>query len=167
MSSKNDPRPIPRHEILQMIDGMPQVSIDLIITNEHQGILLGKRLNRPAQGYWFVPGGRIKKNESIASAIMRISSAETGMSLQREAGRLMGVYDHFYDDNFLEEPGITTHYVAIAFRFLINNPPYIQGDDQHDEFRWWSIPDLLQCDDVHQNTKAYFIELGEYELKYK
>ena len=51
-----------------IIDNTPLVSVDLIV--KHKGkVLLGKRVNKPAQGYWFTLGGRIFKNESIQSAI--------------------------------------------------------------------------------------------------
>jgi colanic acid biosynthesis protein WcaH len=48
-----------------LIENAPLVSIDLIV-RQREGILLGKRVNRPAQGFWFVPGGRVYKNESLA-----------------------------------------------------------------------------------------------------
>lgn len=35
----------------------PLISLDFIVENGQGEILLGQRLNRPAQGYWFVPGG--------------------------------------------------------------------------------------------------------------
>ncbi|EBV2538175.1 GDP-mannose mannosyl hydrolase, partial [Salmonella enterica] len=37
----------------------PLISLDFIVENGQGEILLGQRLNRPAQGYWFVPGGRV------------------------------------------------------------------------------------------------------------
>jgi colanic acid biosynthesis protein WcaH len=39
-----------------IIENTPLVSVDLIIKNENK-ILLGKRVNKPAQGYWFTLGG--------------------------------------------------------------------------------------------------------------
>ncbi len=44
-----------------IVANTPLISIDLIIQNSQKKILLGKRINRPAQGYWFVPGGRVRK----------------------------------------------------------------------------------------------------------
>jgi colanic acid biosynthesis protein WcaH len=38
-------------------------SIDLVVRDNQNRILVGERINRPAQGYWFVPGGRVYKNE--------------------------------------------------------------------------------------------------------
>src|SRR5687767_7562775 len=39
-------------KFLKIIEATPLVSIDLIIRNAQGQVLLGKRLNRPAQGFW-------------------------------------------------------------------------------------------------------------------
>jgi colanic acid biosynthesis protein WcaH len=44
------------------------VSVDLVLVRDGREVLLGLRTNRPAQGSWFVPGGRILKNEKRADA---------------------------------------------------------------------------------------------------
>lgn len=54
-------------DFLNIIDKTPLIAIDLIIKNPDGDVLLGKKLNEPAKDKWFVPGGRILKNESIAS----------------------------------------------------------------------------------------------------
>ena len=63
---------------LKVIDAAPLVFIDLIIRNPISEVLLGKRLNRPVQGFGFVPGGRIPKNERIAEVLERIPAVEIG-----------------------------------------------------------------------------------------
>jgi len=47
-------------------------SIDLVVLDTQNRILVGERVNRPAQGYWFVPGGRVYKNEALMKAFERI-----------------------------------------------------------------------------------------------
>ena len=95
--------------LLEIIKETPLVSVDLIIRNPSEMVLLGKRTNRPAKGYWFVPGGRIIKNETINQALKRISKVEVGLDLSAEAPSLLGAYDHIYEDNFLNVIGINTH----------------------------------------------------------
>ncbi len=51
----------------------PLVSIDLVVRNARGEMLLGLRRNRPAQDYWFAPGGRIGKDERLADAFHRIT----------------------------------------------------------------------------------------------
>ncbi len=58
-----------------IIENTPLVSVDLIV--KHKGkVLLGKRVNKPAQGYWFTLGARVLKNERIQDAITRICNVE-------------------------------------------------------------------------------------------
>ncbi|MEG1251614.1 MAG: NUDIX domain-containing protein, partial [Citrobacter sp.] len=54
-----------------IVQNTPLISIDFIVKNERDEVLLGKRVNKPAKGYWFVPGGRIFKNETIFQAFKR------------------------------------------------------------------------------------------------
>ena len=55
-------------DFLTVVRLTPLVAIDLIVTDGNRRILLGHRRNRPAQGTWFVPGGRITKNETLDAA---------------------------------------------------------------------------------------------------
>lgn len=141
---------------LDVVASAPLVSIDLIVRNEDGQVLLGKRTNRPAKGCWFVPGGRIRKGERIAKALERISESELGLGLQLKDAEFLGVYEHLYDDNFLGEEGIGTHYVVLAYACRIDSVTRIRLDDQHSEIEWWDVGKLLQCALVHVNAKAYF-----------
>ncbi|MCC5450284.1 GDP-mannose mannosyl hydrolase [Rheinheimera sp. UJ51] len=139
-----------------VLDSTPLVSIDLLIENTKGEILLGERKNRPAQGYWFVPGGRILKNESLAAAFARLTLAELGESFSLSEASLQGPYDHFYDDSvFGETP--STHYVAIAYRLKVTSLNALPKE-QHSGYRWFSLAELLSDNAVHQHTKAYFLK---------
>jgi colanic acid biosynthesis protein WcaH len=41
-----------------VVDSVPLISINILIKKDNT-ILLGKRINKPAQGYFFSTGGRI------------------------------------------------------------------------------------------------------------
>ena len=147
---------IDEKHVLEIIEATPLVSIDLVIRNPSNKVLLGKRNNRPAMGYWFVPGGRIFKNETINQALKRISEVELGQDLSTKAPSLLGAYDHIYEDNFLNVKGINTHYVVLAFVIALQQEIEVKSDEQHTELKWWEIDKLLQDQTVHQNTKVYF-----------
>jgi colanic acid biosynthesis protein WcaH len=142
--------------ILDIIKATPLVSIDLVIKNPAKDVLLGKRVNRPAKGYWFVPGGIILKNETINQALKRISEREVGKDLSAIVPHLLGVYEHIYEDNFFNIAGINTHYVVLAFVITLQHEIEVKADEQHSELKWWEIDKLLDEPDVHQNTKVYF-----------
>lgn len=139
-----------------VISATPLVSVDLIIRNEHDEVLLGLRRNRPAQGTWFVPGGRIRKDETLKSAVQRIARAELGVALQ--AWELLGAYDHIYTDNALGRDDLGTHYVALGCACTLPPGSSIQPDAQHAELRWWPLETLMNSPLVHQNTQRYFEE---------
>ncbi|EKS73221.1 MULTISPECIES: GDP-mannose mannosyl hydrolase [Caballeronia] len=144
-------------DFLTVVRLAPLVAIDLIVTDGNRRILVGHRRNRPAQGTWFVPGGRIRKDESLDAAYRRIVSNELGVaSAQRSAARFFGVYEHLYDDNFAGADGIGTHYIVLAYALTLSSKVPIGRFDQHSGYRWLMPDELLARDDVHENTKAYF-----------
>lgn len=148
---------IDNEKFLTIIASTPLVSIDLIIQNHHKEILLGKRVNRPAQNYWFVPGGRIRKNESLADAMQRIAFTELNTSIVISDTKLVGAYEHIYVDNYLDAKDINTHYVVLAYTFSTQEDLTSFTEEQHSDFKWWPKVDLLASGEVHQNTKNYFI----------
>lgn len=141
-------------DFLHIVDATPLVSIDLILRNEYGEALLGQRTNRPAQGFWFVPGGRIRKNERIADALQRISLCELGIAVSEV--KLLGAFDHIYPDNLLGAPGVNTHYVVLGMTATLAKNSRFKTDDQHSALKWWTVNELLASDLVHENTKAYF-----------
>ncbi len=115
-----------------------------------------QRTNRPAQGYWFVPGGRVQKDETLEAAFERLTMAELGLRLPITAGQFYGVWQHFYDDNF-SGSDFTTHYVVLGFRFRVAEDELLLPDEQHDDYRWLTPDALLASDNVHANSRAYFL----------
>lgn len=148
--------PVAREDWLQVIRRAPLVSIDLILRDDLGRVLLGLRSNRPAQHTWFVPGGAMRKAETLDAAFARIAADEIGLSLRRADARFRGVYEHFYDDNFAGAPGFGTHYVVLAHELTVAGLAARGPLDQHRELRLFDVDELLARDDVHANTKAYF-----------
>lgn len=140
----------------QVIENTPLVSIDLVIEDESGQVLLGERLNRPAQGFWFVPGGRILKGEKLEDAFGRLTQEELGYEFALSKATLLGAYTHLYDDNVFGNE-FTTHYVAIAYKLVvIRSELNLPMGVQHAHYRWYDKNDLLTSDKVHIHTKWYF-----------
>lgn len=160
---------LPEQDWLQVVRHAPLVSIDLLVHNLEGAVLLGWRTNRPAQHCWFVPGGVIRKGETLQQAFARVVRDELGVGLPDgfcRAACYSGLYEHHYPDNFAQAPGFGTHYVVQAHRMSLrdlmpecaSSAEFIQTlpKAQHTHYVWMGIPELLARADVHDNVKAYF-----------
>src|SRR5271165_4044034 len=65
-----------------MSQSLPRVGSALIVKDETNRILLGKRNKDPQRGNWILPGGKIHAFESIASAAARELEEETGLRIE-------------------------------------------------------------------------------------
>lgn len=149
---------LPPARFRSVLDATPLVSIDLVVVRSGM-VLLGKRLNRPAQGFWFVPGGRVFKGERLQNAFRRLTLNELGVELLYESGRSLGIYEHFYNDSiFGEYP--STHYLAIGSLVHLEKPLVNLPKEQHESYRWWSIDEALASLKVHSYTKDYIKTLS-------
>ena len=134
-----------------VIDSAPLISIDILLKKDNK-VLLGRRINKPAQGYFFSTGGRINKNETIDSAMVRIVKNELNIEL-KFMPEFIGVFEHFYDDSMYED--VSTHYVNLAYEYEVEevlNLPI----EQHNEYQWFTVSELLKSKQVHKYVKDYF-----------
>lgn len=140
----------------QIVAATPLISLDLIVRNQQGHVLLGRRLNRPAQGFWFVPGGRVRKDERLNDAFWRLTEEELGIAASRDNARFLGPYEHFYADNF-SGTEFSTHYVVLGYELAWQGQQDALPISQHDQYRWFDVAELLQDPSVHQHTKDYFL----------
>jgi colanic acid biosynthesis protein WcaH len=143
-----------KQDFLTVVKNTPLVSIDLVVRSRRNEILMGKRLNQPAAGYWFVPGGRIYKSETLETAFLRITETELGTAHSIENTLLLNAFTHLYDDNFANEPGIGTHYVVLAYQLSLDMDLGKLPQQQHCGYRWFG--DHEDLSEVHVNSQAYF-----------
>jgi colanic acid biosynthesis protein WcaH len=154
-----EPKPgewIAPDDFAQVIRLTPLVAIDLVVRSPEYRILVGRRLNEPAKGFFFVPGSRISKNEIRAAAFRRVSREELGLELSMEKARFLGAYDHLYTTNRFEKPGFGTHYITLAYELTLALDSSKLPTEQHGEYLWLTPQEILESVQVHENTKAYF-----------
>lgn len=133
----------------------PLIAIDLIVKKDDK-ILLGKRVNEPAKGFWFTPGGRVRKDERLSDAFARITKAEIGREVSIADSKFIGYYEHLYDNNVYNNK-YSTHYVVLAHEIIIDFE--VLMDSQHEEFIWMTEKEIIDNESVHFYTKNYFREL--------
>jgi len=108
-----------------ILEKMPIPTVDGIVLHEGQYLLL-KRNNVPAKGQWWLPGGRVRKGESLEQAVKREVFEETGLKC--------GV---------LSQVGVTNmifpecHTISIYF-LMESEGRDVKMNDEHSEYRWVS-----------------------------
>lgn len=143
--------------LVELVRDLPLVSVDLVLVRDGREVLLGWRTNRPAQHTWFVPGGRILKDERRTDALARVAARELGIAdIHALQPGFLGPFEHFYPDCFAGDIGVSTHYVVLAHRIDVPAGFEIPGkDEQHTELRWWPLEAALASPDVHRFTRDY------------
>ena len=149
------------------VDSIPIFGIDMVIFSRKYGVLMGRRINNPAKGKLFVPGGRVYKNEKIIDAFNRILLSETGLTFSFNKSTSMGLYEHFYNVTSWSNSDCSTHYIIEARLIEIeleNIKLKINLDEQHSNFEWISIEDI-QSDTIHSYSKMYLNKIKDLKIK--
>ena len=74
----------------------------------------------------------------------------------------LGVFEHFYEDSVFKN--ISTHYINLAYKIEINEILELPRE-QHDEYRWYQVKEILESNDVHEYVKDYFRNQQSWKKK--
>jgi colanic acid biosynthesis protein WcaH len=111
---------------------MPIACVDLVVLKDNEVLLL-ERLREPDRGKFWFPGGRIRRNENLEQAAIRILKEETGLIVGKMefVGPLNCI---FVADPFGHGKG--TH--TISFVFAVKPVSYegITLDEDHSCYVW-------------------------------
>jgi colanic acid biosynthesis protein WcaH len=142
-----------------IVENAPLFAIDLVVENEDGEILLGQRINPPARNWWFVPGGRVFKDETISDAFERLTKNELGSQYNINQAMPLGLYEHFYQDS-VHSQSITTHYINYTHYIKVEKSTLnLPLSEQHDTYRWVTISELESDRTIHEYSKVFLPEL--------
>jgi colanic acid biosynthesis protein WcaH len=128
---------------LKIMENMPIASVD-ILTVHNGRLLLLSRINEPAKGMWWSPGGRVRKGEKLVEAAKRELKEETGLGPEKIVEK--GVMSHFWSD---------VHFITIFFRADVGSDK-VELNDEHSDFKWVSSI----SEDLHPYMKHMIKESG-------
>lgn len=156
-SDKINPGFLHSADFERAVDALPLVSVDWVFLNPTGQMLLGQRRNAPARLWWFTPGGRVRKNESLSQCLKRVALAELGLQASYVQGaELMGAWDHFYEDSAFSIK-VSTHYVNLPH--VLKLPDMLELNklplDQHSAWRWQDVEAATTAHDVHPYVRLY------------
>ena len=115
----------------QILASMPIACVDVAILHDGK-VLLVKRLDEPAKGQFWLPGGRVLKGEMLKDAAIRKTRDEVGIVCT--AGPIVHTAETIFDDG----PGGTkVHSINACFlMYPQSNDFAVATDDHHSDFIW-------------------------------
>ena len=142
---------LPEDDYARITRYAPLPAIDIVLHRSAQ-VLLGRRRNRPAAGWWFMPGGRVRKAERLADAFARICLDEMGLVASIRDARFLGIVEHFYPENAWDDRW-GTHCMALVYALAAPDGASTPDLVQHQATGWWSVDDWSASPTVHAYTK--------------
>lgn len=130
---------------------IPVVCVDLVITCGKR-VLLARRINDPEKGKWFFPGGRVRKDERLASAAKRILLDEVGLRATKIT--YLDLYEYFSKRGYF--PGTTAHNIIAVFRVVVRSGSSVELDAQNDGYAWFDSV----ASNLHPYIKEYMKKVG-------
>ena len=100
-------------------------------------VLLVQRGSHPAKGLWSIPGGKVRRGETLAEAVRREMLEETGMRVS--VGRLIAVYERLPGP---EIEGSERHFVVLDYLCDVVGGRLRAGDDAA-KADWFALEDLV------------------------
>lgn len=128
----------------EILNYLPLLCVDLIITNKESRFLLVKRVNAPLKDEFWVPGGRLFIKENVFDAAARIMSSELGWSCNIDELKLVGLYQDLFKENSFHSD-VDYHTVSLVFEFAeLNDDKSVNLDVQSSEWKWSdNLPERL------------------------
>jgi len=101
--------PLPKDEFDRIFSKVPRLTVEVLITSEDRGVLLGLRDVDPCRGTWNLPGGTVRFGERLVEAVKRVAAGELGIGVR--VGPLAGYIEYpSHYENGLDSP------VGLVFR---------------------------------------------------
>lgn len=113
----------------------PALGVSAIVFDGRGRVLLVRRGQPPAQGFWHAPGGKLEAGEGLAEGARREVREETGLEV--EIGPIMAVVER-------RQEGF--HYVIIDFLAQLKDPAQTAARpaDDADDCAWVAEEELGQ-----------------------
>lgn len=136
----------------QILTNIPVACVDAVIIEDGAALLV-KRKDKPVQGEWWVPGGRIVKNEMMRDTVYRKTIEEVG--LMCSVGPIIYTAETIFPDGPNDIP---VHTINTVFLLHVHHSSRtaIKLDSHHSDFRWVKKID----ENLHPYIKECFKRAG-------
>ncbi|MBT4123825.1 MAG: NUDIX hydrolase [Candidatus Pacebacteria bacterium] len=130
----------------QWLANAPVLCVDAVLVSKEK-VLLSRRRTEPFKGYWHLPGGIVRKDETLEEALKRIVSIEIGLE-DISIDKQIGIFD-----NPKRDP--RGHFITVAFLISSNKLPK-QINSQGEELKFFEKLPVKTGFDVDKITKEIF-----------
>jgi ADP-ribose pyrophosphatase YjhB (NUDIX family) len=134
---------IPEKQYREITQIIPIPCVDLLAVDQTGQILLLKRVNEPAKGRWWLPGGRIHFGETRKSAAVRKLFEECGLNIRGGEPIETMTGDIIVPDG----KGGISHTISMVFSVQVDSFSPLTLDSQSEKGEWRQPQDWL-ADDV-------------------
>ncbi len=110
---------------LKILEVMPIPTVDAVVTYKGKFLLL-LRKKSPVKDVWWVPGGRVKRGESLEEAVLRKLQEETG--LEGRIVRRVGVINQVFPE---------IHTLSVFFHVEVKDDE-VKLNEEHRAYKWFS-----------------------------
>lgn len=124
---------IPKALYTKILEVIPVPCVDAVVVCDG-AFLLGKRTNHPKKGEWWIPGGRVLKNESLEGAITRKLKEELSIKRLTVGKQLWTASTPFKRS----QQGPPAHTINTVYLVTLPSRKIGVGDGQHGEFKWFT-----------------------------
>ena len=121
---------IPENVYKTFFENMPIFCIDFLINCDEEFLLL-KRNEEPLKGLFWMPGGRLQKNEKIENFSIRVQTREVGRYFKNYI--LIGFSNYFFKYSANSR---ATHTPTLLFEINIKSKFIPKIDNTHAEYDW-------------------------------
>jgi len=141
------------------VKSMPIVCVDAVVLYKTKYLVI-KRNYWPAEHEYWLPGGRIWKNETIIDATLRKVKEETNLKASYES--FLTVEETIFES----EEKVTKHTVNITSLVSVETIESFSLDSQHSEYKWFPKNDPILSKLHPAVSKPIFRAIGLSKNKF-
>ena len=137
--TKDSPGFLPEEDYKRVLGLVPVACVDVVVTLGNK-FLLGKRINEPGKGLWWIPGGRVFKGETLEETAIRKIMEELGFETRREGFEILTAKETIFENSAID--GVSSHTINSVFLLRLNEKPVINLENSDfSETKWLNFID--------------------------
>ena len=137
---------LPDDEYARALNTLVIVCIDIVIVDQKDKILLGKRQQEPHPDWWII-GGRMRAGETFEKAAVRTIERELGVTILPSQFQLIGFYNLIWDTKAQGEGGCHTLSITLKCHVTDKQIGKFRANEEYENTKWVSPNEILSADE--------------------